>query len=831
MMKQLKRFSISPVSAAVALALGTAIPSAFAAGMPGLGTVTVGTVTASAGTTLGGAAGTPVTGTTITGLASGATLTVTGNSVVQWGGNTKVTDTNPAGFNLSSGSVLTVTGAAAGTALLNVDASGNPSVIAGLLQSTGANATNLFIANANGITVTSTGTIAAPYIGLIGADLSVSNVLGVPTAGAGSAQATFGTGGIVPVTFANGNGSIAVQGALVGSAAALPTVNPATGMLIAGSGSVNVDFTKVQAANNSVTVLGGVSAGVTAAGVVSYGGTNYGYGSATAAAPGYFATNVALNNASAAVVYTGAYGNLAFTGNSLLSPTTDWKGVLSNTGSLQLFNNTLEGQGTSTFSNRWYDTPNATATGYVQGAVGSFVNSGTLTSGGVGLFADVNGFTNTGTINLQAGTGNALVIASNTGDINLGGTVQTNNSQAAIKLASLTTVKSGNINVSAPLTIGNSGTSNGAYFYASANTVGNVNITGAIAVTNSAANSTGANDYELYGNNITVGANQTVSNSNGTTSKQPLAELVLNDTTAPGTVTVSAGSTLSAGDVSVFGASMPMVNLVADGNITATNTTNVDPTYHGTFNFAGNNISGAGNGTITAQEFNLDFLGNIRKSTANLTNNYWTNGLVLTSAGASPTLNLYAEGSSRQFVNLRVSGNITANSGTPRGAYFTSPYLSGTSGAGDFNANRLSQIMLMSTGNITLGGGGNTDPNGLGVAGGYFFFPGLSYFGTIPSLSNPNAIGSGSITAVGDVNNSVAIPVSGGQGLYFMTDNLTVGGSLFTNMNSYVNYGATTTQYNGVTYAVQMSPSTISNTLNMAPAANIGHVYTIPTSF
>jgi hypothetical protein len=50
-------------------------------------------------------------------------------------------------------------------------------------------------------------------------------------------------------------------------------------------------------------------------------------------------------------------------------------------------------------------------------------------------------------------------------------------------------------------------------------------------------------------------------------------------------------------------------------------------------------------------------------------------------------------------------------------------------------------------------------------------------------------------------------------------------------MNSYVNYGPTTTQYNNVTYSVQYSPSNISNTLNMAPATNINHVYTIPTSF
>jgi hypothetical protein len=832
-MKYTKRFSISPVSAAVALALGMAIPSAaFAAGMPGLGTVTVGTVN-------GGGAG-----TTITGLTSGSTLTVKGASVVQWGGNTTgVTDTNPAGFNLSPGSVLNVTGTATGTALLTVDASGNPSVIAGTLQSLGTKATQLFIANANGITLTSTGTIAAPYVALIGANLAVGNTDGVPTAAATSAQAVFGAGGDVPVTFANGNGNITVQGAIVGDGTAVaPAINNTNGLLIAGSGSVNVDFTHVLAANGSASILGGTSVGVTNGGNLSFAGTNYGYGSATTAAPGYFATNVTLNNASVAGQYTTAYGNLTFTGNSVLSPFYDWKGTLSNTGSLQLANNTIAGQGSTGFQNSWYDTPNATGTGFVQGQVGAVNNSGTLTSGGSGLSISSNGFTNTGTLNLQAGIGNALSISSGTGDINLGGVVQTNNSQAAIESAVLSTGPGvGNINVSAPLTIGNSGATNNAFFIATA-AKGNVSITGAMTLTNSNPSSTLVAEYAVTGNNITIGANQTITNVNGTTSKQPEAALLLNGTSVPGTVTIGAGSTLKAGDVFISGTNQSLVNLVADGNITATNTADNTSGSNGRFSFSGNNISGAGAGTITAQVFDLDVLGSVRKSAANLTNNYWTNGLVLTSAGANPTLNLYSHGPARQFLNLRVAGNVTVNSATSHGASFTSPALSGTTSADDPNPNRMSQLMLMSTGNITIAGGGigTTTRQGPGPQGGYFFFPGLAYFGSIPSLTNPNAIGTGSITAIGDVNNSVAVPVAGGQGLYFMTNNLSIGGSIYTNYNSYVNFAnATQAAANkGVIYRMQPSPSNISNTLNMqAPTMpdgtplDITNVYTIPTSF
>lgn len=868
-MKRTKRFSKRPVSTAVALALGASalgvmVPTvAFAAGMPGLGTVTQGKVTASAGTNTGGP-----TGSAITGLPSGATLTVTGDSVVQWGGRTAAPNTdgvNSPGFNISAGNVLFVTGNTVGKALLNVDASGNPSVIAGKLISTGTKAVKLFIANANGITVSSTGTIAAPYVGLIGADLTVGNVVGVPTAGAGSAQALFAAGNSVPVTFSNGNGNITVQGTIVGGAAGLPPFNPTKGLLIAGSGSVNVDFTNVQVSplgggNLGATVLGGVSAGVDNAGNLTFTGTKFGFGSTTSAAPGYVATNVALNNAPAALNYVGAYGNLSFSGISALpsqnTSTTapagyDWKGTLSNTGTLFAGNNTVfavpaivGGSAASNYRNRWFDTP-AGAT-FRQGDVGSIDNSGLLVASysgsAAGLTTFSNGFTNSGTINVQVGATNMLAINSNQGDINLGGVVQANATQPAIQSAALTVFKSGNINVSAPLTIGNSSGSNAAAF-AATTAKGNVNITSTVTINNTDPTSTGAARYALTGDNITISANQTVTNVNGSNSKQPWATLTLN-ATSPGNVTIAAGSTLKAGDIAIQpgGVGNPLnVNLVADGNLTATNTGPGEPGFtvafaargNGRIYFNGNSISGAGNGMMTARVFDFDVRGNVRKSMSQLTNNYWTNGLVLMPAGANPTLNIYAEGSGRQFINLRVGGDINVNSATPAGAFFTGPTLSGTGNAGDPNPNRLSQMMLMSTGNITIGGGGGTSTIGKapGPQAGYFYFPGLTYFGTIPSLSNPNAIGSGSITAMGDVNNSVAAPVAGGQGLYFMTNNLTIGGSLFTNMNSYVNYGPMATQYNNVTYAVQPAPNAISNTLNMVPATSISNVYTIPTSF
>lgn len=826
-MKHTKRFSISPVSAAVALALGMAIPSAaFAAGMPGAGTVTLGGVTALAGGTLGA----NLNGlATITGLANGAKITTTKATVIQWGGATAPTDTtNSGGFNVLAGNTLNV---ANGAPILNVDASNNTSTIAGAVLATG----NLFIANANGITVTPGATISAPVVGLIGANLATTATLGV-NAGTGNLiapitgpQIAFTGGKAVDVGFGAG-GNMNIAGTINNGAGV------AAQILIAGSGSVNVNATGFNYSGKPLDVMGGVGFTVINTGVVAavFGNKTSGVPAANA----YAATNVSLTNAAPTSAY--ANGNLTFSGFSTLPATKyGWSGVLENTAGSTLFTpSNVNGQGMTGGVNPWWLTKNALGTAYVQSPVGSINNAGLMQTVTTGLTTTSNGFTNTGT--LRIGNGGILTVNSGAGDINLGGTVQGTTGSAAVAAVGLGIAGSGNINVSAPLTISGTSPTN-AYFRATA-AKGNVSITGAMTLTDAAATSTNVSDYLVIGNNITIGANQTVTNSNGTTSKQPRATLFLNGTSVPGTVTIGAGSTLTAGDVNIFGAVQRLTNLVADGNITATNTTDATLGSNGRFTFVGNNMSGAGAGTITAQAFDLTVSGNVRKSTPQLTNNYWSNGLVLTSAGATPTLNMFSNGTARQFLNFRVAGPITVNSATPFGATFTAPALSGVGGAGDINPNRMSQMMLMSTGNMTIGGGGGVSPVGiLGAAGGYFFFPGLSYFGSIPSLDNPNAIGTGSITALGDVNNSVAVPVSGGQGLYFMTNNLTLGSSLYTNYNSYVNFAnATQAAANrGIIYRVQPSGNIISNTLNMqAPTLadgvtplNITNVYTIPTTF
>jgi hypothetical protein len=834
-MKQAIHLGKKQVGVAIALALAVAAPAAaFAAGMPGAGTVTrdggsAPIITVGLGTVAAQPAGAGSQLPIITGLKNGATITLGASTVIQWGGAGAPKDTtNSGGFNVLAGNTLTFAGA---FPVLNVDDSGNTSIIAGKVTA----AANLFIANANGVTVTPGGTISAPMVGLIGADLATTATTGTSSTTGTLLKPTKGpqvafAAGTMNIAFASG-GNMTVDGTINNSA------GTATNILIAGSGSVNVNATNLDYSGKSFEVLGGTGFNVNNAGSVGVAGNGLPVaGTKTKGilpANAYATTNVSLTNAAPTAVF--ADGNLTFSGYSTL-PTANanvgWTGSLVNTTGSTLFTpSTIKGAAKGPVNhdaNSWYGTKNATGSGYKNTPVGSIVNNGLLQTVTTGLTTVSNGFTNTGT--LRIGTGGGLTITSDTGAINLGGTVQGSNSSAGINSATLKTTKSGNINVSAPLTIsGSAGT-----FTVSANKTGNVSVSGALTLTST--NSTdGQALYNVTGNNISLSANQTISNSTATNSTQPDAVLTLNGN-APGTVTIGAGSTLTAGDVTVTGGTQALTNLVADGNITTTNYADAaSPTTDGRFTFTGNSITGSGAGSIAAQMFDLKVMGNVRKSAANLTNNFWTNGLVLTSEGAQPNLNLYTNGIGRQFINLRVSGNITANSATVKGPDYTGPQLSGTGNATSSNANALSQLMLMSTGNITINGGGKEGTNAVlaqnpGAIGGSFYFPGLTYFGNISGLKTPNAIGAGSIVSTGSVNNAVGLPVGGGQGLYFMTKNLTIGGSLFTNMNSYVNFGtaAQSAQYANSEYAVSYS-SVYTNTLNMAPPAGpIGNVYTIP---
>lgn len=170
---------LRPAPLAIALAAALAAPVAIAAPtatqMPGAGAVSAVVGAGTVGVN-GGAAGASVTG-----LKSGDTLDVTGRAVITWGGAGAPADAaNPAGFNIGQNATLKVDGAAAGAALLNIDASGNASQIYGTLNALGAtNNLPVFVANANGVVVSGTAKIIAPAgVGLIGANLNNATAIG-----------------------------------------------------------------------------------------------------------------------------------------------------------------------------------------------------------------------------------------------------------------------------------------------------------------------------------------------------------------------------------------------------------------------------------------------------------------------------------------------------------------------------------------------------------------------------------------------------------------------------------------------------------------------------
>ncbi|MGC9216729.1 hypothetical protein, partial [Acidithiobacillus sp.] len=376
------------------------------------------------------------------------------------------------------------------------------------------------------------------------------------------------------------------------------------------------------------------------------------------AAHAYAATNVSVANASPMKVF--ADGNLAFSGYSALPTTPDsygWTGVLSNTGNLTV-GNPVEGQGGSPYVNPWYNTSGPGGT-FLQTPVGSINNSGTISSSGGTFYA--NGFTNTGTI--LVGNGNGLTVNSGTGDINLGGTVAASNSKSAISFANLNTTNSGAVNVSAPLTIsGNSSTSPTAARF-TVNAKGAVSLTGALTLTDAANPSSGEGSrgtvlYSVTGSGITIGANQTVSNSNATNTMQPMADLFVNGTGQA--VTINSGSTVTAGDFAI-GSSTKRANLTVNGSLVASNSGygvgNYKTGENGSITAYATGITGTG--SMTGQQFNLDYTNNLSNGNSPTSSPYYKNGFLLNSAGSNPTVNLLESGSGYQYTNVMVNGNVT----------------------------------------------------------------------------------------------------------------------------------------------------------------------------
>jgi filamentous hemagglutinin family protein len=232
-------FSKTILAAALMAALSPAFAFPTQTQMPGGGavTATTGGGWATAVTVNGGAA----TGT-IAGLVNSSTIQLqNAGTVITWGASTggipNVADkVNPQGFNLGSSAALTFDGKAAGASVLNIDASGNPSIINGMLSGQGAtNNVAVFLANTNGVVVGSTGRLVLPVGGgLIGADMSSATAqqlfIANGTIGAGVQSAA------APLSLAGGitaGGDVLIAGGNVTNTGTIST--PATLAITANS--------------------------------------------------------------------------------------------------------------------------------------------------------------------------------------------------------------------------------------------------------------------------------------------------------------------------------------------------------------------------------------------------------------------------------------------------------------------------------------------------------------------------------------------------------------------------------------------------------------------
>ena len=240
-------FAVKPLVAAVALALSAV--NAYAAPtpnqMPGAGTVTAVSAGATATCTTGCGGGGGV-GTTFINVPTPSTITLAGaapKAVIQWGGSGAPVDPlNPAGFNIGSNGKLTFASAAAQAAVLNIDASGNPSQIFGQLDAAGANPPAIFVANTNGIIVGSGGRIAAPNgLGLIGANLNNATAINEFTAnnadpGSTAAPTRAPEAAASYIDVNGGQSALNINGTINGS---LTTNTPASYILLVGGDITN----------------------------------------------------------------------------------------------------------------------------------------------------------------------------------------------------------------------------------------------------------------------------------------------------------------------------------------------------------------------------------------------------------------------------------------------------------------------------------------------------------------------------------------------------------------------------------------------------------------
>lgn len=693
------------------------------------------------GSILGGSATYSSTAPGVGVVANGAARTA-----ISWGSSagTLNVSNSGTGFNVGSSATLNFTGHAG--AVLNVDTSGNPSYLMGTLNSAGN--IQIFVANANGITVGSSGIINAPAgLGLI--------------AGVVNASSWANHGGSLAIGFAQG-GPLTVQGNLQGTGHVV---------LLAGSGSVNVSPVQGSGGNyfsgtTLVRVIGGVGG--------TFSGVDFHPGDAsrgpTPSARSSTTVTLNLGTATNPFSFEGTHLRVWSLGNIVnggvldqvsSNPAFEWTGTFTNNGSIygsHFFD--VHGPGTVSFNGN-------TSSALLYGGL---TNNGVIGGSHPGepLVINLPGTVinnSTGTIGLASGNVSESVVVQS-GVIAGGGAIL---NYGTIQASDSIHIQAANFAHSGPYR-------NGGVFSS-----------GSILLLSNDASDDGL--LQVWSNTGNVGLLGTVAApyaGNG------IAQIGLASGGSGGLITVA--TNLVASSAINFFTLGSSYDANVQGNLTLTGT-------NGTAQFFGGAQNITGPGVVAADRVLFDgVMGNInnRVSTNPLQNGFHiANG---PSGGTAITIS--AVGVGRQAINLNVAGNATVNSGQTSTFTLSDGSLRPVSNAG-------SNLLIQASGNLTVvQSASEVEDGATSLSAQVLHIPnGFVFPGGVVLVAGTGGAGTLALNTV--VDNGYTTAAVAGQGIFFQAPTILSPNPVVTNGNTWVNfsvqpsvvppiYGVATTASSGI---------------------------------
>ncbi len=658
--------------------------------------------------------------------------------------------TQNSGFSVGAGATVKIKGAGTVPLLIN-DTTGNPSQIYGAVTNDGSD--SMFVANANGVVVGSTGSITTGAgLGLLGFAQSGSTF-----AGSGSItvdSSTAGTGGVT-----------------VDSGATLsPTGAP---VLVASNGAINIGAAETAGYNivSGYGVTGAASSGTVLPSGASASVTLTGGSSATPINVVDLAAAGSVTNSGVSTLPAGAQIGGAFSNTGVANVNALTAGSINNAGQL------IDAGGSLTAVGLTGATSGADITN--TGVINESTTSLTLLAGDTTTAGAATGnFTNSGVIAFTTGAGsgtNSLAVSA--ANIDFAGSVTQTVTGAAAPTALSSTNALKAFTLSASYAPATGAMVQGVVDYGST-------IYSQFGLTGQAVRILSGGLFSATNGNIVVGSGAVT---------DPFAKnatLGYNLSVFPKATIQAAGLLLSGTAVKGVGASSMNLDGVASSQVTGgtgivvANASNV------------NGSAGGGFALNDGQTLSIQFSGNVNNpngasaaGSSDFRYNYVPVAVANTAAGATGTVNLALNGptnstTTAQNVNILVNGNVAVvNENMPAPGTLPTTTTPITPAASYVN----NHLVLQATGNIDNG----TYAAGK-VTGAAFYWPGLLYLNTVASMSNPTQLStSGSINLDGDLSNILPALSTGGTGIFLETNNLNLNGNnVTTSNNSWVNFAS-----------------------------------------